>query len=308
MLRLAKGEAAFERSKRKAQLVLSYRNIDFPLFRLCFLSPNVFHALNGENFTPNTQRRIHKTACAFIIQSRNIQLPRTRQLFINIVWAHYLCIVLGNTQSGLNWSQWGERVENIGFYAKNFTALKAFSSNANFQTNQKILISSFGKRRMEISTQNVCESNQKVHEKKKSFQDFCLRSKFVVYLCLMCFRMSFVDFLLWLQKNLRVFAFDVGNWNDMTWDYLRRIQFRLRAKNWVKCSSFLRCTGDDFDRKKIIWTFIITRAFSDFFQAATKEGFLMKQTWSFQRWRRRYFRLKGHKLFYAKGPDVSCLQ
>ncbi|XP_052868545.1 diacylglycerol kinase eta [Anopheles cruzii] len=26
----------------------------------------------------------------------------------------------------------------------------------------------------------------------------------------------------------------------------------------------------------------------------------MKQTWSFQRWRRRYFRLKGHKLYYAK--------
>ncbi|XP_069681666.1 diacylglycerol kinase eta isoform X7 [Periplaneta americana] len=34
--------------------------------------------------------------------------------------------------------------------------------------------------------------------------------------------------------------------------------------------------------------------------AATKEGFLMKQTWSFQRWRRRYFKLKGHKLYYAK--------
>ncbi|XP_065091396.1 diacylglycerol kinase eta [Ochlerotatus camptorhynchus] len=34
--------------------------------------------------------------------------------------------------------------------------------------------------------------------------------------------------------------------------------------------------------------------------AATKEGYLMKQTWSFQRWRRRYFRLKGHKLYYAK--------
>uniref|UniRef100_A0A182Y4N4 Diacylglycerol kinase n=1 Tax=Anopheles stephensi TaxID=30069 RepID=A0A182Y4N4_ANOST len=33
---------------------------------------------------------------------------------------------------------------------------------------------------------------------------------------------------------------------------------------------------------------------------ATKEGYLMKQTWSFQRWRRRYFRLKGHKLYYAK--------
>jgi hypothetical protein len=31
----------------------------------------------------------------------------------------------------------------------------------------------------------------------------------------------------------------------------------------------------------------------------------MKQTWTFQRWKRRYFRLKGHKLFYAKTPDVS---
>ncbi|XP_045624298.2 diacylglycerol kinase delta isoform X2 [Procambarus clarkii] len=31
-----------------------------------------------------------------------------------------------------------------------------------------------------------------------------------------------------------------------------------------------------------------------------KEGFLMKQTSSFQRWRKRYFKLKGHKLYYAK--------
>lgn len=30
----------------------------------------------------------------------------------------------------------------------------------------------------------------------------------------------------------------------------------------------------------------------------------MKQTWSFQRWRRRYFRLKGHKLYYAKDSKV----
>jgi diacylglycerol kinase (ATP) len=40
------------------------------------------------------------------------------------------------------------------------------------------------------------------------------------------------------------------------------------------------------------------------FQAATKEGFLMKQTWSFQRWRRRYFKLKKHKLYYAKDTKV----
>jgi diacylglycerol kinase (ATP) len=40
------------------------------------------------------------------------------------------------------------------------------------------------------------------------------------------------------------------------------------------------------------------------FQAATKEGFLMKQTWSFQRWRRRYFKLKGRKLYYAKDTKV----
>lgn len=40
-------------------------------------------------------------------------------------------------------------------------------------------------------------------------------------------------------------------------------------------------------------------------QATTKEGYLLKQTWSFQRWKRRYFRLKGHKLFYAKFPEVS---
>ncbi|XP_046456787.1 diacylglycerol kinase delta-like isoform X5 [Daphnia pulex] len=32
----------------------------------------------------------------------------------------------------------------------------------------------------------------------------------------------------------------------------------------------------------------------------TREGFLMKQTSSFQRWRRRYFKLKGRTLYYAK--------
>lgn len=33
----------------------------------------------------------------------------------------------------------------------------------------------------------------------------------------------------------------------------------------------------------------------------------MKQKWKFhQRWRRRYFRLKGHKLYYAKDADEVC--
>lgn len=44
-----------------------------------------------------------------------------------------------------------------------------------------------------------------------------------------------------------------------------------------------------------------------YFQATTKEGYLLKQTWSFQRWRRRYFRLKGHRLYYAKDAKVSNL-
>ncbi|XP_071052733.1 diacylglycerol kinase eta isoform X3 [Onthophagus taurus] len=35
-----------------------------------------------------------------------------------------------------------------------------------------------------------------------------------------------------------------------------------------------------------------------------KEGFLLKQTWSFQRWRRRYFKLRGRKLYYAKDTKV----
>ena len=35
------------------------------------------------------------------------------------------------------------------------------------------------------------------------------------------------------------------------------------------------------------------------------EGYLMKQTWSFQRWRRRYFRLQGTRLSYAKDDKVS---
>lgn len=40
-------------------------------------------------------------------------------------------------------------------------------------------------------------------------------------------------------------------------------------------------------------------------KVAIKEGFLLKQTWSFQRWRRRYFRLKHNKLYYAKDSKVS---
>ncbi|XP_032593340.1 diacylglycerol kinase eta isoform X1 [Drosophila grimshawi] len=35
-----------------------------------------------------------------------------------------------------------------------------------------------------------------------------------------------------------------------------------------------------------------------------KEGYLLKHTWSFQRWRRRYFRLKRNHLYYAK--DAKC--
>ena len=41
------------------------------------------------------------------------------------------------------------------------------------------------------------------------------------------------------------------------------------------------------------------------FQVCTKEGFLMKQTSSFQRWRRRYFKLKGRTLYYAKDTKVG---
>ncbi|CAG9576222.1 unnamed protein product [Danaus chrysippus] len=34
-----------------------------------------------------------------------------------------------------------------------------------------------------------------------------------------------------------------------------------------------------------------------------KEGYLMKQTRSFQRWQRRYFKLRGRTLYYAKKKD-----
>uniref|UniRef100_A0A8C2YEE5 Diacylglycerol kinase n=1 Tax=Coturnix japonica TaxID=93934 RepID=A0A8C2YEE5_COTJA len=39
---------------------------------------------------------------------------------------------------------------------------------------------------------------------------------------------------------------------------------------------------------------------STFFQTVIKEGMLMKQTSSFQRWKRRYFKLRGRTLYYAK--------
>ncbi|XP_059478618.1 diacylglycerol kinase eta-like isoform X2 [Neocloeon triangulifer] len=39
--------------------------------------------------------------------------------------------------------------------------------------------------------------------------------------------------------------------------------------------------------------------------ACTLEGYLLKQTCSFQRWRRRYFRLRGRKLYYAKQAKAA---
>ncbi|XP_033117862.1 diacylglycerol kinase delta-like isoform X3 [Anneissia japonica] len=43
-------------------------------------------------------------------------------------------------------------------------------------------------------------------------------------------------------------------------------------------------------------------------KACTKEGYLLKQTSSFQRWRRRYFKLKGRKLFYAKESNSEIYE
>lgn len=40
-------------------------------------------------------------------------------------------------------------------------------------------------------------------------------------------------------------------------------------------------------------------------QVSIKEGYLMKQMSSFQRWKKRYFKLKGHKLYYAKDTTVG---
>ncbi|XP_066141858.1 diacylglycerol kinase eta isoform X2 [Euwallacea fornicatus] len=38
--------------------------------------------------------------------------------------------------------------------------------------------------------------------------------------------------------------------------------------------------------------------------AAIKEGYLLKHTWTFQRWRKRYFKLMGRKLYYSKDPKA----
>ncbi|CAG4991018.1 unnamed protein product [Colias eurytheme] len=39
-----------------------------------------------------------------------------------------------------------------------------------------------------------------------------------------------------------------------------------------------------------------------------KEGYLMKQTRSFLRWQRRYFKLRGRTLYYAKEKDLHVLK
>lgn len=40
------------------------------------------------------------------------------------------------------------------------------------------------------------------------------------------------------------------------------------------------------------------------FQTSIKEGLLLKQTSSFQRWKKRYFKLRGRTLYYAKDSKV----
>jgi len=42
-------------------------------------------------------------------------------------------------------------------------------------------------------------------------------------------------------------------------------------------------------------------------QTSIKEGLLLKQTSSFQRWKKRYFKLRGRTLYYAKDAKVSFL-
>jgi len=39
-------------------------------------------------------------------------------------------------------------------------------------------------------------------------------------------------------------------------------------------------------------------------QTSIKEGQLLKQTSSFQRWKKRYFKLRGRTLYYAKDSKV----
>ncbi|MED6265406.1 hypothetical protein CHARACLAT_025137 [Characodon lateralis] len=41
-------------------------------------------------------------------------------------------------------------------------------------------------------------------------------------------------------------------------------------------------------------------------QTSIKEGLLLKQTSSFQRWKKRYFKLRGRTLYYAK--DAKSLK
>lgn len=42
-------------------------------------------------------------------------------------------------------------------------------------------------------------------------------------------------------------------------------------------------------------------------QKSVKEGLLLKQTSSFQRWKRRYFKLRGRTLYYAKDSKVMLV-
>lgn len=51
-------------------------------------------------------------------------------------------------------------------------------------------------------------------------------------------------------------------------------------------------------------TYLPSLLYFNTFQTSIKEGLLLKQTSSFQRWKKRYFKLRGRTLYYAKDSKV----
>jgi len=51
-------------------------------------------------------------------------------------------------------------------------------------------------------------------------------------------------------------------------------------------------------------TYLPSLLYFNIFQTSIKEGLLLKQTSSFQRWKKRYFKLRGRTLYYAKDSKV----
>ncbi|XP_071949348.1 diacylglycerol kinase delta-like isoform X2 [Antedon mediterranea] len=84
----------------------------------------------------------------------------------------------------------------------------------------------------------------------------------------------------------------------------------VNSKNTVQASSFDESSDSEGEEVRLSKAFHrrVSTSKQIKHKACTKEGYLSMQTSSFQRWRSRYFKLKGRKLFYAKESNSEIYE